>query len=161
MIGPRLFPTGLLQLAIALANDVNALTIVVLMWAVLTRPTHFWSRILNHPAAIGLGVISYSVYLWHQPIVAKQTPVWMHSFPLNLVCILFVATLSYRLIEKPFLSWKDRVGSVGRTRELSIGDGPPRLKTPLGWTASAKKAGESSAGEDHSFRKSEERIEAI
>ena len=131
MFGARLFPLVVLPLAVALANSVNALTIAALMWAVLARPSSMLGRLLNHRAAVGLGVISYSVYLWHQPLCGVGGPAWLCSFPQNLVFILLAATLSYRWIESPFLAWKDRLASARRTgASIPLGDGPPRLGAP-------------------------------
>src|SRR5262249_31101309 len=109
IIGGRLFPPVVLPFVLALANDVNSLTIAALMWAVLVRPSGFWGRLLNQPVAVGLGVLSYSIYLWHVLLCEKEEPAWLCSFPQNLVFILLVAMLSYRCIERPFLAWKERL----------------------------------------------------
>ena len=109
VLGTSLLPPVVLRLGLAVANDINSLTIAVLMWAVLSRPSGLWGRVLNHPAAVGLGVLSYSIYLWHVLVCANDRPAWLCSFPQNLLCIFLAALLSYRLIEKPFLTWKDRL----------------------------------------------------
>jgi peptidoglycan/LPS O-acetylase OafA/YrhL len=123
-IGGRLLPGAALPIGIGLANDVNAFTIAVFMWYVLTRPEGFWGRLLNHPVAVLLGVLSYSAYLWHLPLCEK-TPAWLGSFPQNLPVIFAAAWLSYRLIEKPFLSLKDRLAADAprppRTLESATG----------------------------------------
>jgi peptidoglycan/LPS O-acetylase OafA/YrhL len=58
---------------------------------------------------IGLGVISYGIYLWHYPIwqfVGNGGPEWaLISIP---AAVLFAA-FSYRYVEKPFLRLKKRV----------------------------------------------------
>jgi peptidoglycan/LPS O-acetylase OafA/YrhL len=118
VIGPSLLPPILLRLGLALANDLNSLTIAVLMWAVLTRPSGLWGRLLNQPAAVGLGVLSYSIYLWHLLLCEREGPAWLSSFPQNLLGIFLIALLSYRLIEKPFLTWKDRLAVDRPTVEL-------------------------------------------
>ncbi len=142
MLGAWLFPPVVLPLAVALANSVNALTIAALMWAVLARPSGLLGRLLNHRAAVGLGVISYSVYLWHQPLCGVGGPAWLCSFPQNLVFILLAATLSYRWIELPFLAWKDRLTSERPAGALiPLGDGPPRLGAPRPWSVSVRSAG--------------------
>ncbi len=129
VIGSQLFPHVGLQIGIGLANDVNAVTIVVLMWFALTRPQGFWVRLLNHPLAVTLGVLSYSAYLWHLPL-CERAPSWMGSFPQNLLFIFAAAWLSYRLIEKPFLSLKDRRATALRTTlvcDMLDGEARPRL----------------------------------
>jgi peptidoglycan/LPS O-acetylase OafA/YrhL len=107
VIGSRLLPRIPLAIGIGLANDINAVTIVVLMWFVLTRPGSLWGRPLNHPLMVTLGVLSYSAYLWHV-VFCEQAPSWIGAFPQNLVFIFAAAWCSYRLIEKPFLTLKDR-----------------------------------------------------
>ena len=71
-----------------------------------TRET-FIARILSSPPFIGIGLISYSAYLWHQPLFAfarirSPTP------PSNLLMVvlsitsLVLAYLSWRYVEQPF-----------------------------------------------------------
>lgn len=70
----------------------------------------FVARILSHPLLVGVGVISYSAYLWHQPILAFfriktgliELPKLMFIPYLALVIVL--AFLSYRFVEVPFRS---------------------------------------------------------
>ncbi|MGH2758430.1 MAG: acyltransferase family protein [Actinomycetota bacterium] len=53
-----------------------------------------------------LGLISYSLYLWHWPIVAEASRMWGTSAGvLALACVVSVAVgvLSYALLERPFL----------------------------------------------------------
>jgi peptidoglycan/LPS O-acetylase OafA/YrhL len=46
-----------------------------------------------------LGLISYSLYLWHGPFVFHLLP---HDKPLALACSIVAAALSYRFVEQPF-----------------------------------------------------------
>jgi len=108
-VGSSLLPPAALHFGLALSNDVNVLAIAALMWAVLTRPHGFLGRFLNHPAAVHLGVLSYSIYIWHVPFFMREEPAWLCSFPQCLLLIFVAASVSYRWIEKPFLTWKDRL----------------------------------------------------
>lgn len=66
-------------------------------------------RILTTKAFVGIGLISYSAYLWHQPMFAfaRQIALTEPSAALysSLVFLsLFMAALSWRFVEKPFRS---------------------------------------------------------
>ena len=67
------------------------------------------ARLLNIPATVAVGTLSYSLYLWQQPFVhlSGGTGVWQ-SFPLNVILAFLCAILSYTLIERPFLSLRNR-----------------------------------------------------
>jgi peptidoglycan/LPS O-acetylase OafA/YrhL len=119
VVGSRLLPQVPLRIGIGIANDTNAVTIVVLMWHVLTRPSGLWGKLLNHPLAVTLGVLSYSAYLWHL-LLCERGPAWVGAFPQNVVPIFAVAWLSYRVIEKPFLSLKDRMSAEPRRQALLV-----------------------------------------
>ncbi len=93
-------------------------------------------RLLASSPMAGLGVISYSFYLWHLPIVellathsstAFSATGWnvmahVHTartgilFVLALILTLIVATISYRLVERPFLMLKEAHRSHGHAR---------------------------------------------
>ena len=68
-------------------------------------------RILSSPPLVGIGVISYSAYLWHQPLFAfarqrsaeKPDPI---SLAMLSVVVLCIAYLSWRFVERPFRSEK-------------------------------------------------------
>jgi peptidoglycan/LPS O-acetylase OafA/YrhL len=52
-----------------------------------------------------VGLISFSLYLWHLPILQGLMPPFDQlALPLRLLCIPLVAYASYQLIERPFLA---------------------------------------------------------
>lgn len=62
---------------------------------------------LSMPVMVGIGLISYSAYLWHQPILAfiRLSPKTSHHPHLILLAILatfLLAFLSYKYVETPF-----------------------------------------------------------
>ncbi len=63
-----------------------------------------------------LGRRSYSFYLWHLPVISFffasgiSRSLWI--LPSLIICFL-LSELSYRLIERPFLQFKDRPGTTG------------------------------------------------
>ena len=66
----------------------------------------FTSKLLGHKAFVGLGLISYSAYLWHQPIftLARQYFVQKLSLSISISLIFFtllLATLTWYFVEQP------------------------------------------------------------
>jgi peptidoglycan/LPS O-acetylase OafA/YrhL len=82
-------------------------------------------KLLNYKLVAGVGVLSYSLYIWQQiflcPPVAGREPLWWQSFPQNLLVAFAVAWLSYRVVESPFLRLKDRLSR--RRKAATIADG--------------------------------------
>ncbi|MBC7505317.1 MAG: acyltransferase, partial [Sandarakinorhabdus sp.] len=79
-------------------------TVLILAFA---TPATLAGRLLALPPLLWLGTISYSAYLWHQPLFAfarlmlvNRPPPWL--FGLLLVAALGLAQLSYRFVEAPF-----------------------------------------------------------
>ncbi|HVA42578.1 MAG TPA: acyltransferase [Acidimicrobiales bacterium] len=73
-------------------------------------------RILGWRPLALLGTASYSLYLWHLPIVVHLGPEHLGGYVGHLVidaavCIA-VSLASYRLIEAPFLRWRERWGDT-------------------------------------------------
>lgn len=77
-------------------------------------------RLLSLRAMVGIGLISYSAYLWHQPLFAfariraldePGLPVMLGLAALALV----LATLSWRFVERPFRRHRGTLASHGRT----------------------------------------------
>ena len=71
----------------------------------------FVGRLLASPPFVGIGLVSYSAYLWHQPLFAfarqrsaeRPEPV---SLAMLSVVVMVIAYLSWRFVEKPFRSEK-------------------------------------------------------
>jgi len=79
-----------------------------------------------------LGLRSYSLYLWHLPIMLlvffhspDAVPVWIRPIAAIVVSLLF-AEASYRYVEQPFLRLRDR----GRRRGSSLEAPVPRNPSP-------------------------------
>ncbi|MGR6431754.1 acyltransferase family protein [Rhizobium sp. PAMB 3174] len=67
-------------------------------------------RLLSHPALVYIGVISYSIYLWHYPVAkalrAETSP--LVTFVVTSAFAILAAMLSYRLIERPVQALRQR-----------------------------------------------------
>jgi peptidoglycan/LPS O-acetylase OafA/YrhL len=69
-------------------------------------PETLTGKVLGSKAAVGIGLISYSAYLWHQPLFAFARQI-LEAPPLSLFCVLSVlalllAYLSWKYVESPF-----------------------------------------------------------
>jgi peptidoglycan/LPS O-acetylase OafA/YrhL len=92
-----------MNLAIAVSAD----------WAMRNSHTGV-GRFLNWPAVSFLGVFSYSLYLWQQPFLNRESTSPYCAFPLNLFLAIFVALVSYLLVEAPILRLR---AAFERTRD--------------------------------------------
>lgn len=106
----------------------SILTLMVI--AACVQPQGMIARALAAEPLVWIGKRSYSIYLWHYPLLLLMNPVanindtpWWH-YILQVLLVVAVAECSYRFIETPF-----RKGAFGRTvSELRDG-----TTTPAGW----------------------------
>ncbi len=78
----------------------------VLIWAGTAAPGNPISRLLSTRAMVGLGLISYSLYLWHWPILAfarlwNGRPLTLSESAVLIAISLALAAASWRVIEQP------------------------------------------------------------
>ena len=77
--------------------------VAVILFAVPGTLAH---RLLSYRPMVGIGLVSYSAYLWHQPILAFYAHAVGHDAPLWHTALMLVATalmsvFTYRFIETP------------------------------------------------------------
>lgn len=85
-----------------------------LLAGTITNPNWLVSRALNAPVLVQVGKISYSLYLWQQPLFPVpgwEHPAWFQLFPWNLPLAFLCAWLSYRFLEGPFIRWGRRLAA--------------------------------------------------
>lgn len=95
-----------------------------------------WQSALTNPLARFFGKISYSLYLWHWPVIIflvvmspSQTP-W--QLALAFAGMVVLSALSYRFVETPFR--RSRFGSAGAERVFaSVSGSATRMTGPLRW----------------------------
>lgn len=109
----RLSSTGYQVLVLPVVHAGIALTIE----HVIRRPY----AILNLAPVAWIGRLSYSMYLWQQPLLAPSSPEWWARYPVNLGIAMAFAVASYYAIEIPVLRWAQDRRSA---RRLS-GDAAP------------------------------------
>jgi peptidoglycan/LPS O-acetylase OafA/YrhL len=97
------------MLRTAAADTLRAVAFAMIITAVLhLTPSNPIYRLLNSKLLMQIGVLSYGLYLWQQPLTDWRVP------PLVSVPLLAdVAALSYYVIERPFLRLKERVHADG------------------------------------------------
>ena len=89
--------------------------LIALVIARYVRHPHLpLARLLNTPAAVTIGTLSYSLYLWQELFFIQWRPTAsvFQQFPLNVAAACACALLSYALVEQPFLRLKTRFGSA-------------------------------------------------
>ncbi|MCE9662744.1 acyltransferase [Halomonas sp. M5N1S17] len=94
------------------------------MVILFSRADTLSGRILGWKPIVVVGLLSYSIYLWHQPVFAFARERSLHSltpmdFLLLCVLVLVLSTLSWRYVEQPFRSRK----RVSRAKIFSAGLG--------------------------------------
>ncbi len=106
--------------------------LVVAPAALSTNPSGLVERVLSLRIAVFVGLISYSLFLVHLPLVWPLLPLQNHlplpfvSFTLALLALsVALATVSYHLVERPFLRLKEPGGGSHRAAAPS-----PAPKTP-------------------------------
>ena len=79
-------------------------TALVILFA---GPGTYTARLLSTPLLVGIGLISYSAYLWHQPLFAFARIRELGEPPLETMVLLalltpILATVTWRFVEQPF-----------------------------------------------------------
>jgi peptidoglycan/LPS O-acetylase OafA/YrhL len=74
---------------------------------ICATPKTIAGRILSMKIFVSIGLISYSAYLWHQPIIAFSRYIGVDQyrvpFRIGTICLTFIlAMLTYKFIETPF-----------------------------------------------------------
>lgn len=94
-----------------------------------------WQLGLSNPVARYIGKISYSLYLWHWPVIVflvvliPHPAVWQLGIAFALM--LALSALSYHWVETPFRTW--RLGSDSAGRVFASVTEPGRSRRPLRW----------------------------
>lgn len=110
---------------------VSTIAIVALTSALITtakppfvhKPGHLGTvyTLLSHPILIAIGLISYSLYLWHWPVLCLSrwtiaTPLW--SLPILATLIIAFSLISHHIVEQPL---RKAVWSVTNSKTIQQG----------------------------------------
>jgi peptidoglycan/LPS O-acetylase OafA/YrhL len=76
------------------------------------------ARFLGHPVMAWLGLVSYGIFLWHQPLLDQllrhdltaraPAPPFVTALVVTTAGAIAIAAASYYVVERPFLALKDR-----------------------------------------------------
>lgn len=75
---------------------------------VVTHPDGATGRVLNSRAAVAVGVLSYSLYLWQQLFLDVDAWPGLPGLLPRLLLVLLAAAASYHLLEKPLVALRAR-----------------------------------------------------
>jgi peptidoglycan/LPS O-acetylase OafA/YrhL len=67
-------------------------------------------------ASAAMIAISPIIYLWQRPFLTRFASHPWQRFPLNFVCLALAAWLSYRFVERPFLTLRRRIEQFRQSR---------------------------------------------
>ena len=96
------------------------------------------SKLLSVPPLVGIGIISYGVYLWHYPVAAffRGLLPWYETLPIVLTIALTAATASYLTVERPLQRYRRSLGARRRAADMAReSEGDDRASLPVGAAA--------------------------
>jgi len=67
------------------------------------------SEVLATPVLVGVGVLSYSLYLWQQFFLNRNSTWAICQFPLNIFLALLAASVSYGFVERPLNEFRKKL----------------------------------------------------
>ena len=84
---------------------------------IYTNKNNYLYNFLSNRVLIFIGLISYSLYLWHQPLLAFFRIYNLYTLNNSqifiLICVSFIlAYLSWRFVEKPFRNLKKNLVKI-------------------------------------------------
>jgi peptidoglycan/LPS O-acetylase OafA/YrhL len=102
-------------------------SVINISLAILIHRSVYCSRdwvgqVLNWKPIAFVGVLSYSLYLWQQMFLNRNSTAWVNAFPQNLILAVAVALSSYFLLEKPLLRFRQRLRAYPRNTVGSPGE---------------------------------------
>jgi len=92
-----------------LGTSVINLALAVLIHRCLYCSDGWIARALNWKPVAFAGVLSYSLYVWQQLFLNRNSAAWVSAFPQNLGLVVAAALGSYFLLEKPLLKLRNRL----------------------------------------------------
>ena len=83
------------------------------------NPERGFAKLLGIHVRVSVGTLSYSIYLWQQGFLNRETTAVLSTFPVNVVALAVVALASYYLVERPVLRLRSRRSQTASPRTES------------------------------------------
>ena len=85
------------------------ISVAILIHRSVWQPGDWIGRLLNWKPIAFVGVLSYSLYVWQQLFLNRDSTAWVNAFPQNLAFAIVAALGSYLLLEKPLFKLRHRL----------------------------------------------------
>ena len=97
---------------------------------------------LNWRPLAFIGVLSYSLYVWQQLFLNRNSSSWINAFPQNILFAVAAALASYYMIEKPMLGLRRRL----RARSRHASEDPVPIRGDSTTAANSSREGAEAVG---------------
>jgi peptidoglycan/LPS O-acetylase OafA/YrhL len=101
-------------------NTIINLALAVLIHRAVYLAKSPLGRVLNWRPIAFVGGLSYSIYLWQQLFLNRNSSAWINAFPQNLVLAIAAALASYFLLEQPLLSLRKKLRTKAEHRDAPV-----------------------------------------
>jgi peptidoglycan/LPS O-acetylase OafA/YrhL len=96
-----------------IGTSIAIASIGILVHRCVYCPRDLAGRVLNWKPIAFVGTLSYSLYIWQQLFLNRNSTAWVNLFPENLFFAFAAALCSYFLLEKPLLRLRQRFRAEG------------------------------------------------
>ena len=88
-------------------------------------------RVLNAAPLVFVGWLSYSLYLWQQPLLNRASASPLAAFPVNILIVVALAVGSYFIVERPSLAFRKRIERNWARSRAQSADATPKAERAL------------------------------
>jgi peptidoglycan/LPS O-acetylase OafA/YrhL len=97
-----------------LGTSIINIGIALLLHRCVFKDKDYVGVFLNWRPVAFIGVLSYSLYVWQQLFLNRNSSSWINAFPENILLAAGAALASYYVIEKPMVGLRRRLGARSR-----------------------------------------------